>query len=70
MDTRRIEAAIMNNVSDIDYTMTPFEAGLRMFVDLNREDEYFGKVGIGKRRSAHTRLRRQVPDRRASDRRS
>ena len=46
MDTRRIEAAILNNISDMDYRMTPFEAGLEMFVDLDREDDYFGKEAL------------------------
>ncbi len=46
MDTRRIEAAILNNISDMDYLMTPFEAGLEMFVDLEREDDYFGKEAL------------------------
>ena len=46
MDTRRIEAAILNNISDMDHLMTPFEAGLEMFVDLDRDDEYFGKEAL------------------------
>jgi aminomethyltransferase len=43
MDVRRIEAAILNNGSDMDATMTPFEAGLGAFVDLERDDDFFGK---------------------------
>ena len=46
MDTRRIEAAILNNITDMDYLMTPFEAGLERFVDLGREDDYFGKEAL------------------------
>ena len=36
MDIRRIEAEILNNGSDMDRTMTPFEAGLGDFVDLEK----------------------------------
>ncbi len=46
MDTRRIEAAILNNISDMDRSMTPFEAGLGDFVDLDREDDFFGKEAL------------------------
>lgn len=46
MDTRRIEAAILNNLSDIDPSMTPFAAGLADFVDLEREDDFFGKEAL------------------------
>lgn len=34
---RRIEGGILGNLTDIDTTMTPFEAGLGKFVDLNKE---------------------------------
>jgi aminomethyltransferase len=46
MDTRRIEAAILNNISDMDSSMNPFEAGLGEFCDLDRDDDYFGKAAI------------------------
>lgn len=46
MDTRRIEAGILNNLSDMDSTMTPFESGLEAFVDLTREDDFFGKQAL------------------------
>lgn len=46
MDTRRIEAAILNNLSDMDATMTPFAAGLADFVDLERDDDFFGKAAL------------------------
>lgn len=46
MDTRRIEAGILNNLSDFDSTMTPFEAGLGAFVALDREDDFFGKDAL------------------------
>ncbi len=38
MSMRRIEAGILGNATDIDMTMTPFEAGLGAFVDLDRDD--------------------------------
>ncbi|MFN8187382.1 MAG: aminomethyltransferase family protein [Gaiellales bacterium] len=46
MDVRRIEAAILNNLSDMDSSMTPFEAGLGAFVDLERPDDFFGKAAL------------------------
>lgn len=46
MDTRRIEAAILNNLSDMDASMTPFDAGLGEFVDLDRDDDFFGKTAL------------------------
>ncbi len=36
MGIRRIEAGILDNGSDMDPTMTPFDAGLGMFVDLEK----------------------------------
>lgn len=46
MDIRRIEAGILNNISDMDRTMTPFAAGLGDFVDLDRDDDFFGKEAL------------------------
>lgn len=37
MNTRRIEAGILDSGSDFDSTMNPFEAGLERFVDLDKE---------------------------------
>ncbi len=37
MEIRRIEAGILDNLTDFDATMTPFEAGLGAFVDLDKE---------------------------------
>lgn len=54
MDTRRIEAAILNNLSDMDSSMTPFAAGLGDFVDLDRDDDFFGKAAL---RTADRRTR-------------
>ncbi len=54
MDIRRIEAGILNNISDMDRTMTPFDAGLGDYVDLERDDDFFGKVAL---RAADRRCR-------------
>lgn len=45
MDIRRIEGGILNNGSDMDETMTPFEAGLGAFVDLGKES-FVGKAAL------------------------
>ena len=38
MTIRRVEAGILGNITDMDTTMTPFEAGLAPFVDMERDD--------------------------------
>ncbi len=38
MDIRRIESGIRNNRTDLDETMTPYQAGLGDFVELNKAD--------------------------------
>ena len=38
MSIRRVEAGILGNLTDMDTTMTPFEAGLGKFVDMARGD--------------------------------
>jgi len=38
MGIRRIEAGILDNLSDFDMSMTPFQAGLGAFIDLNKAD--------------------------------
>jgi glycine cleavage system aminomethyltransferase T len=47
MDIRRIEGGILNNGSDMDETMTPYEAGLGAFVDLAKDD-FVGKGALAK----------------------
>jgi len=47
MDVRRIEGGILNNGSDMDETMTPYEAGLGVFVDLTKEN-FIGKAALVK----------------------
>ena len=48
MNIRRIEAGILNNGSDMDPSMTPFQAGLGMFVDLDKPD-FIGKEAMAGR---------------------
>ena len=38
MEIRRIEAGILDNLTDFDWSMTPFEAGLGPFIDLDKTD--------------------------------
>lgn len=45
METRRIEAGILDNITDMDMTMTPFEAGLGGFVDMDNED-FVGRAAL------------------------
>ena len=45
MTMRRIEAGILGNTTDMDTTMTPFEAGLGRFVDMERGD-FVGRAAL------------------------
>lgn len=45
MEIRRIEAAILDNGTDMDMTMTPFQAGLGAFVDLDKGD-FIGRAAL------------------------
>ena len=45
MGTRRVEAGILDNLSDFDATMTPFEAGLGNFIDLDKAD-FIGRKAL------------------------
>lgn len=55
MDIRRIEAAILNNGSDIDHTMSAWAAGLGPFVDLAKPD-FFGRDALEAMTDRRTRL--------------
>lgn len=44
---RRVEGGILDYQSDIDLTMTPYDAGLGAFVDLSKED-FVGKSALEK----------------------
>jgi aminomethyltransferase len=45
MEIRRIEAAILDSGTDMDTTMTPYQAGLGAFVDLDKED-FVGRTAL------------------------
>ena len=55
MDIRRIEAAILNNGSDIDGTMSAWAAGLGPFVDLGKPD-FFGRDALEAVSDRRTRM--------------
>ena len=48
MTIRRIEAGILGNLTDINTTITPFEAGLEFFVNMDKEDFIGRKALINK----------------------
>ncbi len=45
MGIRRIEAGILDNLSDFDASMTPFEAGLGAFIELDKDD-FIGRAAL------------------------
>ena len=45
METRRIEAGIMDNMTDFDLSMNPFDAGMGALVDLDKPD-FIGKDAL------------------------
>lgn len=45
MEIRRLEAGILDNGTDFDMSMTPFEAGLGAFVDIDKED-FIGRAAL------------------------
>jgi len=45
MTTRRIEAGILGNMTDMDASMTPFEAGLGAFIDMDKDD-FVGRAAL------------------------
>jgi len=47
MGIRRLEAGILDNGTDIDASMTPYEAGLGAFVDLDKAD-FIGRDALAK----------------------
>ena len=55
MDIRRIEAAILNNGSDIDHTMSAWAVGLGPFVDLAKPD-FFGRDALEATTDRRTRI--------------
>ena len=45
MTIRRIEAGILGNMTDMDTSMTPFEAGLAPFIDMDK-DGFVGRAAL------------------------
>ncbi len=45
MEIRRIEAGILDNITDMDMTMTPFQAGLEPFIDMDKQD-FIGRQAL------------------------
>jgi len=45
METRRIEAGILDNGTDMDISMTPYQAGLGAFIDLDKQD-FVGRAAL------------------------
>ncbi len=45
MTIRRIEAGILGNMTDMDTSMTPFEAGLAPFIDMDKDD-FVGRAAL------------------------
>jgi aminomethyltransferase len=45
MEIRRIEAGILDNLTDMDMSMTPFQAGLEAFIDLDKP-EFVGRAAL------------------------
>ena len=46
LEIRRIEAGILDNITDIDPDMNPWQAGLGSFVDLDRDDDFVGRDAL------------------------
>lgn len=46
LGTRRIEAGILDNGTDMDPSMTPYQAGLGRFVDLGKPTEFVGRTAL------------------------
>jgi aminomethyltransferase len=45
MGIRRIEAGILDNLTDFDISMTPFQAGLGRFIELDKAD-FIGRAAL------------------------
>lgn len=46
MEIRRLEAGILDNITDMDISMTPFQAGLERFVDMDKAT-FVGREALG-----------------------
>ncbi|NNE23522.1 MAG: aminomethyl transferase family protein [Rhizobiales bacterium] len=45
MEIRRLEAGILDNITDMDMSMTPFQAGLARFIDMDKDD-FVGRTAL------------------------
>ncbi len=45
MEIRRLEAGILDNITDMDMSMTPFQAGLARFIDMDKDD-FIGREAL------------------------
>lgn len=45
MEIRRLEAGILDNITDMDMSMTPFQAGLAPFIDMEK-DNFVGREAL------------------------
>ena len=55
-ETRRLEGGILDNITDFDITMNPWEAGLGAFVDLDKEADFIGREALRAVTDHRTRL--------------
>ena len=46
LEIRRIEAGILDNITDIDPDLNPWQAGLEPFVDLDRDTDFVGRDAL------------------------
>ena len=56
MEIRRIEAGILDNLTDFDPSMNPWEAGLGAYVDLDKEADFVGREALFSITARATRL--------------
>ena len=55
-ETRRLEGGILDNITDFDIAMNPWEAGLGAFVDLDKEAGFIGRDALRAIGDHRTRL--------------
>ena len=55
-EIRRLEGGILDNITDFDITMNPWEAGLGAFVDLDKEADFIGRDALRAVTEHRTRL--------------
>jgi glycine cleavage system aminomethyltransferase T len=55
-ECRRLEGGILDNITDFDITMNPWEAGLGAFVDLDKEADFIGRDALRAISEHRTRL--------------